>query len=90
MDRGLLWIFGFHGWLLWGSFGRVKIFHGNVKSTENQFLLRFFGCVVFRGFILERRFISHGKIKIHGKKNYNKILWIYRTHFKTIFKSEDR
>ena len=36
------WIFGFHGWQSLGVIGWVKIIHGNMKSTENQFLLRFF------------------------------------------------
>ena len=35
------------------------------KSVSTSF---FFLCVGFRGFILERRLISHGKTKIQGKK----------------------
>lgn len=39
----------------WMAFlGDVRLsqnFHGNVKSTENKFSLRFFGSVFFRGFI---------------------------------------
>ena len=38
----------------WMAFlGGVRLsqnYHGNVKSTENKLLLRFFGSVVFRGF----------------------------------------
>ena len=54
-------------------------FRKNVKYTENQFLIRFFGGVGFSWIFLERGFISRGKTKINGKKVHSKIPWIYRT-----------
>ena len=50
-------------------------FRKNVKYTENQFLIRFFGGVGFSWIFLERGFISRGKTKINGKKVHSKISW---------------
>ena len=84
VDRGILWIFGFHRWLLWGSFGWVNIFHGNVKSTENQFLLRFFWVCGFSWIFFRAWIYFPWRNKNPRKKNYDKIPWIHRTNPKTI------
>ena len=63
VDRGP-WILGYHERFCCGLFCCVKIFQRDVKSTENQFLLRFF--------FLGRWFFFHGKQKPEDKKSTSK------------------